>query len=61
MKSIMKDRSHGGKYYTSLVLNEMILANKNLKAYRIESDEYHSFYSPAKIQEFEKRVGGALT
>lgn len=56
MKSIIKDRSHGGMYYTSSVLNEMILKNKNLRTYRIESDEYHSFYSPEKIQEFEQQV-----
>lgn len=46
MKSIIKDRSHAGMYYTSSVLNEMILHNKKLWTYRIESSEYHSFYSP---------------
>lgn len=56
MKSIIKDRNHGGVYYTSLVLNEMILQNKNLKMYSINSTEYHSFYSPDKIQEFEKDI-----
>lgn len=59
MKSIIKDRSHAGMYFTSSVLNEMILHNKKLWTYRIESSEYHSFYSPEKIQEFEKRVKGA--
>lgn len=59
MKSIIKDRSHAGMYYTSSVLNEMILHNKKLWTYRIESSEYHSFYSPEKIQEFEQRVKGA--
>ena len=59
MKSIIKDRSHAGMYYTSSVLNEMILHNKKLLMYRIESSEYHSFYSPEKIQEFEQRIKGA--
>ncbi len=53
MKSIIKNRNHSGAYYTSLVLNEMILSNKNLKTYAINSSEYHSFYSPQKIKEFE--------
>jgi len=58
MSSIIKGRSHAGLYYTSLVLNEMILLDKNLTTYRIESGEYRSFYSPEKIQEFEKRIKG---
>lgn len=58
MQSIIKDRNHGGMYYTSLVLNEMILQNKNLRTYRIESAEYKSFYSPEKIQEFEQATKG---
>lgn len=60
MNSIVKDRSHGGMYYTSLVLNEMILQNKNLRTYRIEPSEYRSFYSPEKIQEFEQRLKGVM-
>jgi dTDP-glucose pyrophosphorylase len=61
MNAIIKDRSHGGMYYTSSVLNEMILHNKNLRTYRIESGEYHSFYSPEKIKEFERREKGVQT
>ena len=61
MRSIIKGRSHAGLYYTSLVLNEMILENKILRAYPIESNEYRSFYSPEKIQEFEKSLNGAST
>lgn len=55
MQSIIKDRSRAGLYYTSLVLNEMILKNKNLFAYAIKTNEYHSFYSPEKINEFEQQ------
>ena len=54
MTSIVKDRSHNGIYYTSLVLNEMILDNCNLQAYKIDNREYHSFYSPEKIKEYEQ-------
>lgn len=51
--SILKDRSHNGMYYTSTILNEMILKNKNIIASQIASDEYHSFYLPEKIKEYE--------
>lgn len=53
MASIFKDRNLNGLFYTSMVLNEMVLENKNLRTYRIKPNEYHSFYSPKKIQEFE--------
>lgn len=56
MTSIVKNRSHDGKYYTSLVLNEMILKNRNLRMYPIDKAEYASFYSPEKINEYEQRV-----
>jgi dTDP-glucose pyrophosphorylase len=58
MDVIFKDRSYKGKYYTSCVLNEMVLKNKNLRALMINSSEYHSFYSPEKIKEFEQRFKG---
>jgi bifunctional N-acetylglucosamine-1-phosphate-uridyltransferase/glucosamine-1-phosphate-acetyltransferase GlmU-like protein len=53
MNTIMKDRSHEGLYYTSTVLNEYILSNMDVRAYSIASNEYHSFYSPQKITEYE--------
>lgn len=58
MKTIVKDRSHAGKYYTSSVLNEMILDNRDLFVYPIDSCEYHSFYSPEKIRDFEQHKKG---
>ncbi len=60
MTSIVKDRSCNDLYYISSVLNEMILENKNLRTYQIASDEYHSFYSPKKIQEFEQFLKGSV-
>jgi dTDP-glucose pyrophosphorylase len=54
MKAIEKDRSHEGRFYTSLTYNEMVLQNKKLFVYRIAANEYHSFYAPNKITEYEK-------
>jgi len=54
INSILKDRSHAGRFYTSSVLNEMILANKTLRIYNIKSSDYHSFYTPDKIGEYEQ-------
>lgn len=55
-QAILKDRHHEGRFYTSLVFNELILGNRNLQAYRIQSDEYHNFYSPEKIEEYTSRT-----
>lgn len=59
MKTIEKNRSLDGVFYTSLTFNEMILQNKLLFAYRIDPLEYHSFYSPNKIAEYEKQIQGS--
>lgn len=53
--AIMKGRQHEGRFYTSLVFNELILRNHNLQAYRIRPEEYHNFYSPQKIEEYMSR------
>mgnify|MGYP001559611986 CR=1 FL=1 len=54
--SIEKDVNLNGLYFIAPVLNEMILKNYHLGTYAINSSQYHSFYSPQKIQEYEKLV-----
>lgn len=54
--SIMKDAQVDGRYYIAPVLNELILDGKKLCGYRIENSEYHSFYSPQKITEYESTL-----
>lgn len=51
--SILKKRTHNGKFYISSTLNEMILLGKSIKAFSIPSNYYNCFYSPEKIKEFE--------
>lgn len=53
-KIIMNSRSYSGNFYISTTFNEMVLKNKKLKVYKINTNEYHSFYSIKKIKEFEK-------
>lgn len=54
-RMIKKDASVNGIFYISLTLNEMILDNRNLITANILSTQYHSFYSPQKINEFENQ------
>lgn len=54
-QTIKNDVQLDGNYYTSPVLNEYVLKNKKVLNYRIEAAQYHSFYSPQMLNEFEKR------
>jgi dTDP-glucose pyrophosphorylase len=53
---IKYDDNYNGNYYTSSVYNQLILAEKNILYYLIESDKYHSFYSAQKLKEFEEYI-----
>jgi dTDP-glucose pyrophosphorylase len=52
-KSIEKDANVNGLYFIAPTYNELVLENKNLGVTFIDISDYHSFYSPAKISEYE--------
>ena len=54
MNMIKKDANINGFYYISPTLNEMVLQNKKLIISKINNDKYHTFYTPQKIQEYER-------
>lgn len=43
-----------GNFYISPVMNEYVLKNKKVLNYQIDNNQYHSFYSPQMLLEFEK-------
>ena len=53
-RSIEKQAHVNGIYYIAPVYNEFVLKGCRLKACLIENDRYYSFYSFARIREFEK-------
>lgn len=53
-KALIKQNNLDGKYYISASINEMILLGKRVGYYSIEKEQYHSFYSPTKIKEYEE-------
>lgn len=55
-KSIQFDENYRNNYFTSSVFNQMILSSKLIKNYTIPKNQYHSFYSPQKISEFENHM-----
>lgn len=54
MQMIKKDANVNGLYFIAPVLNEMVLANKKMTIVPIKNSRYHTFYTPTKIQEFER-------
>ncbi|WP_421796969.1 glycosyltransferase family 2 protein [Haliscomenobacter sp.] len=53
--ALYKDSSHEGFFFISAAVNELILTNQQVGYYKIENKNYHSFYSPQKIKEFESQ------
>lgn len=56
-RMILKDAQVNGAYFVAPVFNELVLAGKRMRAYKIEGAKYHTFYSPQKIQEYETGRG----
>lgn len=55
MNMIRKDTRVEGSFYVSLTFNELVLKGKVLKRLEIGAKDYHSFYSPQKIKEYERQ------
>lgn len=53
---IKKDANINGIYYVSPTLNEMVLENKKISIYKIDNNKYHTFYTPQKIKEYERKL-----
>lgn len=54
--ALMKQNNLDGKYYISASINELILLGKKVGYFEIEKEQYRSFYSPAKIKEYEDSI-----
>lgn len=54
MKSIYKDASVNGSYYIAPVFNEMILEGRKLGISTVDNSQYHTFYSPQLLEEYNR-------
>lgn len=57
--SIRNGRATNGAYYLASTLNEIILAGGSVGYFDIETERYHSFYSPQRVEHFERQRQGA--
>ena len=53
MASIRHGSSVEGKYFLSPVFNEYVLLGKKVGCHTVPNEQYHTFYSPQKIEEYE--------
>jgi NDP-sugar pyrophosphorylase family protein len=51
---IKNEVQYEGDYYISPVINQYVLYNLKAKAYAIQKEAYHSFYSPQMLAEYER-------
>lgn len=56
MESIEKGSDINGMYYIAPSINQLILKNKKITTFDIDSERYKSFYSPKKIREYENET-----
>jgi len=56
MASIKHDSSVDGKYFIAPVFNAYVLSGKKVGHYSLSNDQYHSFYSPQKIEEYTSNI-----
>ncbi len=57
-RTIASGNSVEGQFFVAPCMNELILDGGRVASYQVEERSYHSFYSPAKIQEFEDTQTG---
>lgn len=56
-EAIRKGSIYEGRYYITAAINEMILEGRQIRVYNIDNSQYHSFYTPERIRQYQK--GGA--
>lgn len=56
MESILKEAHVDGKFYIAPTINQLILKNKKVIQYKMEVNNYHTFYSKEKIIEYKTKL-----
>lgn len=59
MAAIKSDASVGGRYFISATINEAVLAGRKVGRTEIPAERYHSFYSPQRLEQYERSLAAA--
>lgn len=54
--SIRNNRKDGAIHYISPTLNEIVLSGGQVGCFDIRSEDYHSFYSPQRIEQYQRHL-----
>lgn len=52
--SILNERHSGGVYFIAPTLNELVLRSLRIGTYTIASSQYHSLFSPQRVEQYER-------
>ena len=56
MSMVQKDAHINGSFFISSSLNEMILKGKTITSIQVKGEDYHTFYAPQKIKDYEMQL-----
>jgi len=56
LRTLEYEASIGGAFFISQTLNNLVLEGRKIACEKIAAGAYHSFYSPQKVQEYERHV-----
>jgi NDP-sugar pyrophosphorylase family protein len=56
LRTLEYEAGVGGAYFISQTLNNLVLEGRKIACQKIDASSYHSFYSPQKVQEYERHV-----
>lgn len=57
---VLNQASVNDRYYVAPVLNEYVLDGRQVKALALQPGSYQSFYTPQRIEEYERRAAAAV-
>jgi NDP-sugar pyrophosphorylase family protein len=53
-RTVLNQSSVGAQFFVSLAFNELILDGKTVRALTVPQHQYHSFYTPQRIEDYER-------
>jgi len=55
-RAILNSRETSGNYFISAAMNELILEGLNVVGTPVSNDKFHSFFTPQRIEEYERHT-----
>lgn len=56
--SVLNEDYTNDQIYLSSTINQLVLQNKKVQSFKIDNENFISFYTPQKIKELERKISG---